>query len=821
MIKNTKMLANLSSGVLQEQAAAYLASGSYRLTQEIYKILLKREDNLRYRQGLAQCYLQRALDAAKRGKYKEAITLWENHLEYVQQHLDNHRYIGWLLKTGQKAKINTYLQTLDLENLIRDYPQLACYLGFFHVLGQIDLLALLPGHIPLYQQTQQAQLALQAWQNNDRDSMYRCLAAIPLRSALHDFCALLKAADQFIGNRDKADKLLSSIKSDSPYHAASGLLSILSMDGKTLIQALLALPNTQQKLLGKMRGLTDRQIKLLQYLGRQKSPLATKMQFELAIQYQGLIGADYAQRFCLALLPSYPAGLRLYEKNFGALSRFEKLRNAALRAESRREPLEAINYWDQCIDVLLVDKQKNALKVAFILRHIAEMTPPHEALDYLLESLEFDRQDKATHLKVLDIYQNTDQKEAYKRYLQEVLAIFPDDVDVLDLAMREAVSRRVFKKAVQYAKKILTLDPVNSRAKQVLFSSHLNHARKLLQGQKYHRVEKEIRQAESLGLGKHYSELAGLLSGFFVYLGEDKKRGMQMLTENLRNASEGQFIRRYRIVHEALTLDLPTAPILRGIKALAEDYVLSDAELNRFLRLLDEQRKTSDPCLIQAVEKVKKEFKRFLKEQTWTDAQRLQVMQSMENIRHFELMRHCLRCVPDTMSKPIWIFYKVYLAAQGNPAKVSLIDVSKLQVQYDAAKQQGDERTAARISGFLDKIYQYRTTDNFASPAEEGYFDPYDHLFETIDSRTFTKINRKYEQMQKNLPAERMIDLLLAALPDKKWLRNILMDEDLFSALVFLQAARELDIDIGVSVDDILNVARENEPPASFPFFNR
>ena len=814
--KSFSNLSKISTGILQEQAAAYLASGSYKLTQEIYKILLKREDNPRYRQGLAECYLQRSLAVAEQGKFKEAITHWENSREYVDLNTANEQYISWLLKVGQQAKIKTYLQSLPMENLHNDYPQLALSLGYFHVTGQINLLQYLPEHAVLALQGDHAQQALLALQQNDVALMQQHLTKIPFRSAYRDFRTLLKAASLVFSGPNQANDLLLKIGQDSPYYPASRLFAVLPLTGKALSNALLNLSNKQQRIIAKAKDWKDQQIKLLQTISRQKQPLTDKKKFALAIQYQQLLGDDYAQRFCLALLPVYPAGKRLYEKNFGALDKFETLRISALCAETKQNYYQAINNWDQCLELLYEDKQQNSLKIAFILRHMAKLCTPEEAIDFQIESLEFDAEDRETHLHILKYYEQNEEQNKYKQRLAETLALFPKDIAMLGQAMQAAIRNNAFKKATQYADKILAIDPVNTQAKQVLFYSHLNHARKLLRNEKFHLVEKEIRQAEKLNLGKDFPALAQMLYGFFVYLYEDKASGGQLIEKSRKSSAEGDFISRFRIINEALLLDIPLTPLLRQISPLAEDYELSNGELHAFIKLLDAQQKEGNSVIVKALDKTKKDFKRLIKQQRLNQDQSQIIMQQLEKFKHYELMRHCLNCTPDIKGKPLGVFYKTYLEAKGNPAEVPPFEIAKLQLQFSNAENQGDPRTAALISRFLDKIYQLQQKD-YSEPVEDDFFDPYGALFEHIDNRTFSKIDRKIDQLQNTLVEDKLLSALIEMLPDKKLTSLLLMDMNIFDALLFLKAAQELDIDINVTVENILDIAQDNSG-ASFPF---
>jgi two-component SAPR family response regulator len=50
----------------------------------------------------------------------------------------------------------------------------------------------------------------------------------------------------------------------------------------------------------------------------------------------------------------------------------------------------------------------------------------------------------------------------------------------LTQAVKAATNNKTYKKASQYATKILKIDPLNTFAKQTLFSSYLAHARRII-----------------------------------------------------------------------------------------------------------------------------------------------------------------------------------------------------------------------------------------------------------------------------------------------------------------------------------------------------
>ena len=216
------------------------------------------------------------------------------------------------------------------------------------------------------------------------------------------------------------------------------------------------------------------------------------------------------------------------------------------------------------------------------MRHIAaHQETQEEAITWLIDSLEHDPDDRESYVKILQYFERQEQEtDAFKEWLDKSIKKFPNDVELLGLAIKAATRNKAFKKATQYAQALLKIDPVNTFAKQVLFTSHLAHARKLIKSKKFHLVEKEIQQAEKINIGKRYQAQAQLMRGFFVFVGEDKKRGEQLIAETLPKINDGVFNTHFYVIMEALLLYLPIAPYTKTIAAAGKRLCVVPARNN-------------------------------------------------------------------------------------------------------------------------------------------------------------------------------------------------------------------------------------------------
>jgi len=839
MKKNTLIPGKPSSAdntSLEDKALSRFNAGQYKEAIELYKTLLKQSDNSEWRQALAECYLQRAWSFADKGMVKEALVLWENYAQNAAPPYQGHDcYIAWLLQTNDMAKAKKALSQLSAQQVDEQYPELAALLGLLIISGKSELQTLLPkdsvfiAHLGLVQQ------ALSAYRSNKPEAIEPALKQLPFRSAFRDFRTLMKAALLLPESPQQTQALLAKIPPASPYYRSAVILLSLTHRGAALVNDMMQLTRPQIQVAETALKLSKKQAELLDVLTKQKDNCSDKLKFNLAIQYQTLFDADAAQNYCLTALAAYPAGQRDFSKHFGAMDSFEQSRLKALSSQRNGDLHGANYYWKQCITALKTQGPAANFKIALIIRHMAAYAgSPDETAQYLIDSLNYDPADRETYLKILQYYDTqTQDAESYKQWLDKAVKQFPRDVDLLSLAIKASTRRKAYKKAVQYADTLLKTDPVNTFAKQVLLSSHLAHARKLIRTKKLHLVEQELRQAESITLGKRYQTLAAVMRGFFVFVAEDKKTGLQLIGNALEKPDDGLFNAHFFLTMEALLLDLAVAPILKALPPLDKDTVLSKQELLQLTRLI--QRYMDDDSgnqtrLHKAMDKHKAVIKRSLS-QIQDEPALLAFCQCLDSIGHFELMRYCVKIVWAAQlfwDKPIWMYYKVYSETGGNPDKCSPINRFRLEDNVNLARQQNDQRTVMLIDKFLERYYKshspsgFEMLDKLFGAANEPD-DPLQDLFDDLPDELFHKLGKKtVEIIQKNSP-EKMIKLLAAQYlnNDVVLMRKLFSDTDVVNAFLMLKAADDLGIHIDVSADDIIKCFNNtaNAKPPFFPFF--
>ncbi|NYT46677.1 MAG: hypothetical protein H0A75_02450 [Candidatus Methanofishera endochildressiae] len=678
------------------------------------------------------------------------------------------------------------------------------------------------------------QNALFNFQDNSTEKLVDTLKQLPYRSAFRDFRTLCNGLVALSDAPTQAQEFFTKIPAVSPYTQAAKILLACTKQGAELANELLQLNHQQRRFVGKIKGLNNNQLDFITHYSRQHEQLSDKVQFKLAIQYQDLIGTELAQSVCQTLLASYPAGNKEFIRHFGEASEFEENRVKALLCEQDNNLYDAEYYWKQCIAILDDELDDNGLKCAMILQRLAAREADGEKrTGLLIESVEYDPGNRDTYLQIIQYYsQQTESAKEYKHWLNRTLEQFPQDVEVLTQAVKAATNNKTYKKASQYATKILKIDPLNTFAKQTLFSSYLAHARKLMCEKNYPLVEKEIKHAEQLALGKVYEQQTQLMRALLCFVNVDKQQGLQEIVKALSKLHTDPVNSHFQAIMESLLNGLPVATILRELPA-AKEYLLTAQELSRLMLQLKLYANDSDnwEYLHKALDKIKAPLKTSLSDQDYPEDLLLNLCQVLDSFVHFELLRHCARVAQLKWKNPVWMYYRVYADNNGEAAGCTFWEVERLE---NASKQAGEDKdypTAMLIDKFLDSYFEAHPERNmgfleglFGGMTEEGddiAVDPLEELFGHPPDRFMIDLNSKAESLLKKLTPEKLTQELALQVAEEKSLFLAMMENpEVFSALMLLRAADELFIDIDTNIYDVIDAfglsANKNSSP--FPF---
>jgi tetratricopeptide (TPR) repeat protein len=816
--------------ILEQQAQAKLSAGKYKEAIGLYKKLLQASDSSEWHKKLAYCYVQRASALAAKGMVKEAVVLWENHRQHTQAPYDAYdQYLIWLILSKNKVGIQENIQQLSAQQLDKEYPELAAVLGLLTLTEYPEFALDLPQDSTFIAHFQLVKVALQAYQDNNQTKLDKSLKQLPYRSAFRDLRTVLNALIALPNSVEQAQALLAKISEHSAYSGFARLLLVSTFDGAEVSKSLVELNHRQRNIIANIKGFNKSQLEFLEHLTRQHDRLSDKVKFNMAIQYQSLCGTELAKDYCQQILASYPAGHKDFKKSFGAADEFEENRIKALLCEQEGDTYNADYYWRLCINELIGQRaEENGLKIALILRHLSKREEPAEQTELLIESLQYDAEDRDIYLQILSYYQQAGLTKDYKLWLTKTLEKFPQDIDVLMQAAQEATRNKTYKKASQYATKILKIDPLNTFAKQTLFSSHLAHARRLMHEKSYRLVEKEIVSAEALNIGKSYARQTQLMRALLYFANEDKVQGLPLIVAALERLHADPVNMHFHASMELLSVGLPVATILRALPP-AKDHLFSESEFTQFMQLLEQFMNEFDnnEQIHKALEKVKAPLKKSLTSQDFAEPTLLRLCKILEKLQHFELLRHCAKLAFAKWKKPIWLYYRVYSGNNGQPEDCTFREVMSLQYYHEQAMQNKDFQAGMLLEKLLDRYYQVHPQSSMSfldslfgiDEEEDDELNRMDALFSHIPDEVLIKLNKTIESLSKKTSIEQVaIDLMQSVGNNQNIMMAIMEDPELFSALMVVKSADKLGINIDVSIDDVLKCFGVGKNTGSFPF---
>lgn len=760
-------LDNLPIQELATRGNALLSAHAYKEAIEVYKNLLKREPRGDWRAPLATAYLERARQLAGKAMYREAAVLWENIPVLCGQAPHPDLYVDWLLRTNQHAKAMRAYATHAAALAEGDHGDLDSVLAVLALSGQKEVLQALPPDAPLRQHLAAAQAALHAYCQGGGEAEVRPhLQAISFRSPYRDLRQVLSALLKLDNDPTAAPSLLERLPPPSPYQALAEV--IRACTGGLSVPALLALDPAQRELASTLLGLDPRQIKLLKQWSQLGDKPSDKAKFEFITGNLALFDRERARRACLALLPIYPHGLRPYTTLFGPLPPFEVHRLQALRAEWEHNLDGALQNWRTCADLLKADTSNpdGRLMAALILRHLVQLLERVDTSrdtrqrisDYLEESLRFDPDDRDSYLKLATLHQQAGNDKEYHQWVERAVKRFPNDSQVLLAAVATATARKAHKKAAGFAARVLELDPINSKARNVLIGSHLAHARKLIQAGKYSLAAKELDTAGQLEREHARSGLIEINRALLAFHQEQHDRLRQGLQEAVRLIGS-PLLAWLRLAVEAYCLDLePSAffdylavPELSRLTATRNDLLT-------LVQIVNGYREEGVDCLSGVLESVEKPLKRAIKTLDNSD-DLLALCECFLQVPHYELLEYAATgALKHQPQRPLFVYYQVYGRAEGDLEKVKDRDYDRLEDALEQAHAAKDARTSMLIDRFLSQDLFPRSPHRDESDDDEWPV-PLPDLPD--DLKQIRQVLEKLEPNQR----ERLVDAMLEDMP--------------------------------------------------------
>ena len=683
---------------LIRRSEGHMTAGRYKDAVDAYKRLMKKEPGETWREPLAQAYLGRAKSLADKFMYKEALVIWE-HRAHLGFDDESGLYIGWLFLAGRPGKALNHYQACKDTLKRADVEQIEAILASRLLVANTSDLEGLTEEAPSVRQYAHIQAVISAYCRSDDEQLASLLKAISYRSPYRDFRTVFSALVLLPEQSQAALDILDRLAPESPFQGfANTVRFIASKEIKKLHQ----LEPASQQFVTEVKGLDPQLLPLLNKLNRDaKSP---KSLFGHLLNSSKIIDKKSLQPLCLGLLTAYPAGIRQYNKSFESLSDFTIARIHALAGEQQNDLDAAVDYWGSAFRALheAIQLDKNSpllsLKAALVLRHIAELYEQMYGKDYegiegpLLDSLDYDPDDKPTYLKMLALYQFDEEAKAYRKLLERAVKQFPDDTDILLMAVELAIERNTFKKATLLARKILKKDPINMRVRTLLIEAHLAHACKQVIGRRLDLAEKEIEEAQAMERSGFETGLVNIYRALLA----DKQENDAEASLQIEKACSclGERLGYVRLLIEAERFGLPATRLKPYQKLLKQAYKAAPvkADLLALLKAIQQYKAENKKAVTQALTLVQPYLKKAA-QLGFSKEEMEMICESWKKTEHFTHLQNYVKEARKTWpDEPVFMYYQVYASSAGGsrtpkPNDINLL-MQAMELSRDTQKPQ-------------------------------------------------------------------------------------------------------------------------------------
>jgi hypothetical protein len=499
-------------------AVTHLEKERYRDAIEAFKGLLKQEKRPEWIDGLAAAYAGRALALAGKGMRREAIALWKNRAEVCGKPLWEGFYAEWILAEGQLVEVLKYLSSRRAAQASNEELSTLEASIAPAILGADDAelarlstaifngsAATLSAEAPLLRHRPAALAALTACAQGDATALDTALAGIPFRSPYRDLRPLLKAMRLLESDPVAARAAIARLPVDGPFERLAAPLRSLGVTDGERLRAIVKLEPAQQKLAFDLWGCPATLAPLLRTLAIAEDEARSEALFERVLKNYRVLPDALAGRIWRRLAAWSPKligeSLPLFGKQPSGVAECVQ----ALAYEMAGDLRSSEHYWHQAAERLAASGQTDdPLRAALILRHTA-LSPAHFSREGVLDSageamltrsLQLDANDVDAHAKVIEFWRRNGNLKTARVRLETALSIFKDDTAILAEAVEIALASGAFKKAATSARRLLELDPLNSKVRSLVGNAHLSHASKQIAANKPEAARKEIAEAD-------------------------------------------------------------------------------------------------------------------------------------------------------------------------------------------------------------------------------------------------------------------------------------------------------------------------------------
>ncbi len=557
---------------LRARLEEFLEKGKFQDAVHLAKELLSRVDSEENRALLRQAYRGRINALATKNMLKEALALLKTMTAKCGKEGSGRIALNLFIRAGKWRDAAQAFSACRDELGKDDIYRVESLFGALLLSGAEEVAPFLPEDSPVLTHFPVADRAVENFCAGNDQAARKDLKGIPYRSPYRDLRTLITA----VLNSDRpsdAKRIISRIPGDSPYSILARIYIILNARPDYILDVFSKDQPDLHKLLAKVLGLKPRDLSFINRLA--KAPPDGQRLFRLVNTQGGCLPRSVRRQLVKYLLPHLGidgVSIIVRQKNIPV---DERTRLLALTAELDGAWSAAVDYWDDYLSMIKESDPSGHMKKALVLRHQAELMERaflyydlRDIVSVLRESLQYDPHNVQAWLDAVRFAEQYDMRQAY-RLLNDAVKQLPEDTRILIAAMEAASKRDAHKKAARLAQKVLSLDPINNRARNFLIASHLSHGRKLCKQKKYRLARAEFQAADSDVRSLRY-------------------RGRSLICEGMLNILENDMEAGIRLVEKGQELN--GSPLLSAVLTVVEARMLGlkPGKRKRFEKALDE-----------------------------------------------------------------------------------------------------------------------------------------------------------------------------------------------------------------------------------------
>ena len=519
--KHTKKAATKMTLQQREvKAKNALENGYYQKAIVNLRQMLKEDDRAEWQEDARYAHHQLAEQLSHTKKYRDVVSLYESGAKLCDFSLYTFEYVEALLASKQFDKATRYYLALQ-ESEKNVLQAIRAELAAYALAGEVKIIKQLPDNDPVVIDYEPALKLLSAYCATDDVQVEKQLKLISFRSPYRDLRQIIAAAIKLDHNDEGAtgNEQLARIAPESAFSALANTLQLSSQKPEQLLASWASLSTHQQQFVKQVKGWGKEKDKQLKKLASLVTEPTFSEVFRLADTFRASV-PDYFNTLAkkatvhAIALNNRAITLKRFKQRFpqpsGSASVADDFHLKAL-VESLKfkqgdvdpfDPFwklaEAWELYRGALAKSANDKKRQALVYRYLVEMmLRKMDDFDERLaGYIEQSLVLDPLDKASHIQLIRYYLDNKNVKQTRESVDCAVKHFPDDLAILLLAIESAIAGNAFKKAANYAKTLLAVDPINREAQRLLCQAHLAHSRKQVKTKKWHLVEKELKEAE-------------------------------------------------------------------------------------------------------------------------------------------------------------------------------------------------------------------------------------------------------------------------------------------------------------------------------------